>query len=271
MSPTSLSLSLSSLSLYIYIYNTILQYCSNVSLSLSLSMADPPAGSVTSDTRRRGAGKRATTPVDDADPVVTPPTAPCGACKFLRRRCVSGCIFAPHFGSDQGSARFAAVHKVFGASNVSKLLMHIPVSRRQDAVVTISYEAQSRLSDPVYGCVSTILALQQQVASLQAELAMVQNQLMNSRLAVANAMQSSQQQQQQMTVLQPAFSNNSSASNTLVNMSNFNSSFDLTAETAPSGHNFEPHQLSKRCQDDEDEEEESQNLVAFANQMLHPR
>ncbi|KAF7801443.1 LOB domain-containing protein 20 [Senna tora] len=88
---------------------------------------------------------------------------PCGACKFLRRKCMSGCIFAPHFGSDQGAARFAAVHKVFGASNVSKLLLQIPANRRHDAVVTISYEAQARLSDPVYGCVSTILALQQQV------------------------------------------------------------------------------------------------------------
>lgn len=94
------------------------------------------------------------------------PPAPCGACKFLRRKCISGCIFAPHFGSDQGAARFAAVHKVFGASNVSKLLLHIPVNRRHDAVVTISYEAQARLADPVYGCVSTILALQQQVLML---------------------------------------------------------------------------------------------------------
>lgn len=89
--------------------------------------------------------------------------APCGACKFLRRKCINGCVFAPYFGSDQGAARFAAVHKVFGASNVSKLLLHVPVNRRHEAVATISYEAQARLSDPVYGCVSTILALQQQV------------------------------------------------------------------------------------------------------------
>ncbi|XWS57900.1 hypothetical protein CRYUN_Cryun09bG0212700 [Craigia yunnanensis] len=40
------------------------------------------------------------------------------------------------------------------ANNLSKLLLHIPVSRRHDAVVTISYEAQARLSDPVYGCVN---------------------------------------------------------------------------------------------------------------------
>ena len=90
-------------------------------------------------------------------------SGPCGACKFLRRKCVKGCIFAPYFDPDQGTAHFAAVHKVFGASNVSKLLLHIPLNRRHEAIVTISYEAQARLSDPIYGCVSTILALQQQV------------------------------------------------------------------------------------------------------------
>ncbi|MCD7468427.1 hypothetical protein HAX54_006596 [Datura stramonium] len=88
---------------------------------------------------------------------------PCGACKFLRRKCVAGCIFAPYFDSEQGAAHFAAVHKVFGASNVSKLLLHIPVHKRLDAVVTICYEAQARLRDPVYGCVAHIFALQQQM------------------------------------------------------------------------------------------------------------
>ncbi|KAI3687997.1 hypothetical protein L1987_81703 [Smallanthus sonchifolius] len=119
---------------------------------------------------------------------------PCGACKFMRRRCVDGCIFAPHFSPEQGTALFAGVHKVFGASNVSKLLMHLPVHHRQHAVETILYEAQARLSDPVYGCVSVIIALQQQIATLQMELAMVQNQLINSRLMVPNALQGSLQQ-----------------------------------------------------------------------------
>jgi hypothetical protein len=52
---------------------------------------------------------------------------------------------------------------VFGASNVSKLLLHIPAHERCEAVVTIAYEAQARIRDPVYGCVSHIFALQQQV------------------------------------------------------------------------------------------------------------
>ncbi|KAL2535759.1 LOB domain-containing protein 29-like [Forsythia ovata] len=52
--------------------------------------------------------------------------SPCGACKFLRRKCVRGCVFAPYFSHEQGAAHFAAIHKVFGASNVSKLLAHLP-------------------------------------------------------------------------------------------------------------------------------------------------
>ncbi|KDP21329.1 hypothetical protein JCGZ_21800 [Jatropha curcas] len=103
--------------------------------------------------------------------------SPCGACKFLRRKCASNCIFAPYFCSDQGPARFAAIHKVFGASNVSKLLLHVPVADRCEAVVTIAYEAQARIRDPVYGCVAHIFALQQQVACLQAQLMQVKAQL----------------------------------------------------------------------------------------------
>lgn len=90
-------------------------------------------------------------------------SSPCGACKFLRRKCAADCIFAPYFCSEQGTAQFAAIHKVFGASNVSKLLVHLPVKDRGEAVVTIAYEAQARIRDPVYGCVAHIFSLQQQV------------------------------------------------------------------------------------------------------------
>lgn len=89
--------------------------------------------------------------------------SPCGACKFLRRKCAVDCIFAPYFNSEEGPSKFAAIHKVFGASNVSKLLHNVPIDDRCDAVVTISYEAQARIKDPVYGCVANIFALQQQV------------------------------------------------------------------------------------------------------------
>ncbi|MBA0700509.1 hypothetical protein Goari_022620 [Gossypium aridum] len=106
--------------------------------------------------------------------------SPCGACKFLRRRCVKGCVFAPYFSHEQGATHFAAIHKVFGASNVSKLLTHLPVNERCEAAVTISYEAQARLQDPIYGCVSHIFALQQQVVNLQAQLACLKEQAASS-------------------------------------------------------------------------------------------
>lgn len=115
-----------------------------------------------------------------------------------------------------------------------------------------------------------------QVASLQSELAMVQNQLMNSRFAFANALQSSQQQQHQQQqhnvgVLQPAYSNNSSASNNLINMSSFTSNFELapaTADTTPSSQSLEPLQLSRPSHDEEDDEEESRIPHVFSHEIL---
>ncbi|EMS45175.1 hypothetical protein TRIUR3_06488 [Triticum urartu] len=85
--------------------------------------------------------------------------SPCAACKLLRRKCTQGCVFAPYFPPDQ-PAKFANVHKVFGASNVSKLLNEIPVAQREDAVNSLAYEAEARLRDPVYGCVAYISVLQ---------------------------------------------------------------------------------------------------------------
>lgn len=49
-------------------------------------------------------------------------TTPCAACKLLRRRCAQECPFSPYF-SPHEPQKFASVHKVFGASNVTKMLM----------------------------------------------------------------------------------------------------------------------------------------------------
>lgn len=49
-------------------------------------------------------------------------TTPCAACKLRRIRCTQDCPFSPYF-SPHEPQQFASVHKVFGASNVSKMLM----------------------------------------------------------------------------------------------------------------------------------------------------
>ncbi|XP_057975535.1 LOB domain-containing protein 36 [Malania oleifera] len=96
-------------------------------------------------------------------------SSPCAACKFLRRKCTQECVFAPYFPPDNPQ-KFANVHKVFGASNVSKLLNELSASQREDAVNSLAYEAEFRLRDPVYGCVGLISILQQKLKDVQADL-----------------------------------------------------------------------------------------------------
>ncbi|GAB2286082.1 LOB domain-containing protein 12 [Dionaea muscipula] len=103
--------------------------------------------------------------------------SPCASCKLLRRRCAADCIFAPYFPPDDPQ-RFAIVHKVFGASNVSKMLQEIPVHQRADAVSSLVFEANARMRDPVYGCVGAISYLQNQVVQLQKQLAVAQAEIM---------------------------------------------------------------------------------------------
>ncbi|XP_064940758.1 LOB domain-containing protein 15-like [Musa acuminata AAA Group] len=107
-------------------------------------------------------------------------TTPCAACKLLRRRCAQECPFSPYF-SPHEPQKFASVHRVFGASNVSKMLMEVPESQRADAANSLVYEANIRLRDPVYGCLGVISTLQQQVQALEAELAAVTAQILKCK------------------------------------------------------------------------------------------
>ncbi|PIN20406.1 hypothetical protein CDL12_06908 [Handroanthus impetiginosus] len=103
-------------------------------------------------------------------------TSPCAACKFLRRKCQPECVFAPYFPPDQPQ-KFANVHKVFGASNVTKLLNELQPHQREDAVNSLAYEADMRLRDPVYGCVGVISLLQHQLRQLQMDLSCAKSEL----------------------------------------------------------------------------------------------
>ncbi|KAJ6900003.1 LOW QUALITY PROTEIN: LOB domain-containing protein 6 isoform X1 [Populus alba x Populus x berolinensis] len=102
--------------------------------------------------------------------------SPCAACKFLRRKCQTECVFAPYFPPDQPQ-KFSNVHKVFGASNVTKLLNELHPSQREDAVNSLAYEADMRLRDPVYGCVGVISLLQHQLRQLQIDLSCAKSEL----------------------------------------------------------------------------------------------
>ncbi|KAL5568816.1 hypothetical protein UlMin_025391 [Ulmus minor] len=129
----------------------------------------------------------------------------CAACKFLKRRCTPTCIFAPYFRSDEPK-KFAKVHKVFGASNVSKILIEVPEEQREDTVNSLAYEAEARLRDPVYGCIGAIALLQRRMVELQRDLSIARARL--ARLATVNS----------SSLLPPSSSSSSSCS--FVNLDN---------------------------------------------------
>ncbi|XVF73007.1 hypothetical protein PTKIN_Ptkin12aG0166800 [Pterospermum kingtungense] len=94
---------------------------------------------------------------------------PCAACRMLRRRCDSSCILAPYFPGDE-IEKFAGVHKVFGASNVIKMIQMVEETNREDAAKALVYEARARIRDPVYGSTGAIFQLQKMVQELKTQL-----------------------------------------------------------------------------------------------------
>ncbi|KAG0516712.1 hypothetical protein BDA96_09G027400 [Sorghum bicolor] len=106
--------------------------------------------------------------------------SPCAACKILRRRCVDRCVLAPYFPPTEPH-KFATAHRVFGASNIIKLLQELPEEHRADAVSSMVYEAAARIRDPVYGCAGAICQLQKQVNELKAQLARAHAELAGAR------------------------------------------------------------------------------------------
>lgn len=74
----------------------------------------------------------------------------CAACKHQRKKCTESCILAPYFPANR-SREFQAVHKVFGVSNVTKILKNLREEERKEAVESLVWEACWRQKDPVLG------------------------------------------------------------------------------------------------------------------------
>ncbi|KAK7857905.1 lob domain-containing protein 24, partial [Quercus suber] len=104
-------------------------------------------------------------------------------------RCSKDCVLAPYF-PPTNPQRFACVHKIFGASNITKMLEQLPLHSRAVAVDCMSFEASSRVRDLVYGSVGIISQLQEQIIKAESELVKTK-----SEIAFHNAQQQLQQQQ----------------------------------------------------------------------------
>ncbi|GLJ05276.1 hypothetical protein SUGI_0015140 [Cryptomeria japonica] len=101
----------------------------------------------------------------------------CAACKYQRRKCSAECPLVPYFPPDQPK-QFLNAHKLFGVSNILRILKQVNDTQKSDAMKTIIYQANARERDPVYGCFGIIVMLQTQIESLKEELGFVRRQVM---------------------------------------------------------------------------------------------
>ncbi|TKY64365.1 LOB domain-containing protein 22 [Spatholobus suberectus] len=103
-------------------------------------------------------------------------TQACAACKYQRRKCAPDCILAPYFPHDR-QRQFLNAHKLFGVSNITKIIKFLSPHDKDQAMRTIIYQSDMRATDPVGGCYRYILDLQAQIEYYRAELELVLQQL----------------------------------------------------------------------------------------------
>ncbi|KAG1330484.1 LOB domain-containing protein 2-like [Cocos nucifera] len=91
----------------------------------------------------------------------------CAACKHQRKKCTGNCDLASYFPADR-MREFGLVHKVFGVSNLTKMLKAIDsIPDRERAVETLTWEAEWRNIDPSMGCYNEVMRLKHENALLR--------------------------------------------------------------------------------------------------------
>ncbi|XXG46024.1 hypothetical protein AAC387_Pa02g0965 [Persea americana] len=124
-------------------------------------------------------------------------TQACAACKYQRRKCTPDCVLAPYFPPEK-QRQFRNAHRLFGVSNIVKMIDNISPDQKADAMRSIIFEADMRANDPVGGCSRIISNLEREKERTLAELQFVLHQLALCR----------EQQQQQMHVAATATATN---------------------------------------------------------------
>ena len=100
----------------------------------------------------------------------------CAACKYQRRKCSDQCPLAPYFPASNPKL-FQNAHRLFGVSNMMKILKKVNDDQKHDAMQSIIYESNMRQRFPVHGCCGIIRQLYQQVQQTMDELCHVNARL----------------------------------------------------------------------------------------------
>lgn len=74
----------------------------------------------------------------------------CASCKHQRKKCTDKCVLSPYFPAEK-SREFKAVHKVFGVSNITKIVKSLKEDDRRRAVESLIWEAFCRQKDAILG------------------------------------------------------------------------------------------------------------------------
>ncbi|KAF8393542.1 hypothetical protein HHK36_021786 [Tetracentron sinense] len=119
----------------------------------------------------------------------------CAACKYQRRKCHKNCVLAPYFPPCRGED-FVNAHRLFGVSNILKILNNVEPDQKQAAINSIIFEANARKKDPVSGCVGTLRKLIHQFDAIRSEL-----DITNQQLSYCRQREQQKLQQQQLQLL----------------------------------------------------------------------
>ncbi|KAM7280041.1 hypothetical protein ACFE04_007175 [Oxalis oulophora] len=103
-------------------------------------------------------------------------TSACAACKYQRKKCSKNCPLSTYFPPHEPQ-KFQHAHRLFGVSNILKILKQVTDEEKDDAMKSIIYEADIRARYPVNGCCFVISALEHQLRSVHEQIYYVQSQL----------------------------------------------------------------------------------------------
>lgn len=104
----------------------------------------------------------------------------CAACRYQRKRCPPDCPLAPYFPPSREND-FRDVRRLFGISNILKLIANLDPPHKHMAMKSIIFHAKKRALDPVGGCHRIILELQLLIQSYTSQLHLVLQKLHQCR------------------------------------------------------------------------------------------
>lgn len=102
--------------------------------------------------------------------------AACASCKHQRKKCDQSCELAPFFPASR-NGEFQNAQRLYGVSNIQKIIASVEPHRRHDAAESILIEANARRSDPVNGSLSISRYIESQILFYQNQLNLVNQHL----------------------------------------------------------------------------------------------